>query len=200
LAEDKEAIDKARKAVAERAAGSREELDKILSDIEKKLAPLDREYGRLSAQAQRLRDLMQDVDRDISGLLSLAERTDDPVLQMRYRREIDRLEATRRSYNVDYRALEGQAARVRAEQAGLINERDSAIGRYNAEAKRLGREQYKLSGKEKRLARDEEKNRRPPTGSTDKVRIQADRAFAFTTYEPFPLEKAKASVLASFQQ
>jgi hypothetical protein len=197
LAEDREAVSKAKQAALDRAMTSREELEKFLTNIDKKLSPLDREYGRLSAEAAGVRQRMFEVDREISRTLTLMELTEDPGLRFRYRIEVDRLEGIYARQITDYRGLEAQAARVRSQQAALIRERDGAISRYNAEAKRLGKEQVQLGTKAKRIARDEEKNRRPPTGNTDKVRVFTDKVFAFTTYEPFPLEQAKARLLES---
>jgi chromosome segregation ATPase len=199
LTQERDTVAKEKKAVEQRALESREELDKFLSAIDRKLSPLDRELGRLTTRAAEVRDRMIDLDREITRILLLADSIDDPQLRLRYRLEADRLNASYSRYSADYRGLERQAASVRSEANALLNERDGAINRYNAEAKRLGREQVKLGGREKRLARDEDRNRKTPSGNTDRVRILSDKVTAFTTYEPFPLEEAKARLLESLR-
>ncbi len=199
LAGDKATVASDKKAVAEQAAQTREQLDKYLSDIDRKLAPLDREYARLSAQAVGVRERMIDLDRDISRLLRQAETTEDRALAARYRLDAERVSEIRSRHAADYRVLENQAGRVRGQQAALLGERDATIARYNAEAKRLGREQVKLAQTEKRIAREEDRNRKPATGNTDRVHALSQKVFAFTTYEPFPLEQAKSRLLESLR-
>jgi hypothetical protein len=199
LAEDKATVASDKKAVAQQAAETREQLDKYLSEIERKLAPLDKEYARLNAQAVGVRERIIDLDRDISRLLRLAESTKDPALAARYRLDADRVRDVRSRHSADYRVLESQAGRVRTQQAALLGERDALISRYNAEAKRLGREQVKLGQTEKRIAREEDRNRKTPTGNTDKVHALSQKVSAFTTYEPFPLERAKARLVESLR-
>ncbi len=199
LADDKAAVAGDKKAVAEQAAQTREQLDKFLSEIDRKLAPLDTEYARLSAQAVGVRERMIDLDRDISRLLRLAETTEDPGLSARYRLDAQRVSDIRSRHAADYRALENRAARVRTQQAAILNERDAAVARYNAEAKRLGKEQVKLAQTEKRIAREEDRNRKPATGNSDRVFALSQKVFAFTTYEPFPLEQAKSRLAESLK-
>jgi hypothetical protein len=157
------------------------------------------EYARLSALAIGLKERMISLDRDISRLLRLAGSTEDPVVAARYQREADRLEAVRAGYAAEYGVLEARAARVRTQQAALLGERDAAIARYNAEAKRLGKEQIKLAQTQKRIAREEDRNRKAPTGHSDKVYVLSQKVAALTTYVPFPLEQAKARLVESLR-
>jgi hypothetical protein len=199
LAEDKAAVAADKATVAKQATQTREQLDKFLSDVDRQLAPLDKEYARLSAQGVGLRERMIDLDRDISRLLRLAETTEDRATAARYRLDAQRVQDIRARHAADYRVLEAQAGRVRGQQAALLNERDTAVARYNAEAKRLGREQVKLAQTEKRIARDEDRNRMPPSGNTDKVHVLSQKVLAFTTYEPFPLERARSRLVESLR-
>jgi hypothetical protein len=199
LNEDKAAVTADKKAVAEQAAQTREQLDRFLSDIDKKIAPLDKDYALLSAQGVTFRERMIDQDREIGRLLRLADTTEDKFLAARYRLEADRVNEARSRTTADFRLLEAQAGRVRAQLAALLGERDSAVARYNAEARRLGKEQVKIAQTEKRISREEDRNRKPPTGNTDKVHALSQKVFAFTTYEPFPLEQAKSRLLESLR-
>jgi hypothetical protein len=199
LAEDKTAIAAGREAIAKAAAQTREQIEKFVSDIERRLAPLDKEYGQLAAQGVTVRERIIDVERDIDRLLRLADSTEDRGAAGRYRLDADRLRDTRSRYAADYSALQAQASRVRSQQGALLSERDAAVARYNAEARRLGTEQIKLAQTEKRIAREEDRNRKAPTGLSDKVHALSQKVFAFTTYEPFPLEQSKSRLLESLR-
>jgi hypothetical protein len=199
LNDDKNAVASDKKVVADQAAQTREQLDRFLSDIDKKIAPLDKEYALLAAQGVALRERMIDQDREIGRLLQLSDTTQDRVLAARYRLDADRVSEVRSRTAADYRLLEAQAGRVRVQLAALLGERDAAVARYNAEARRLGKEQVKIAQTEKRLAREEDRNRKAPTGNTDKVHALSQKVFAFTTYEPFPLEQAKARLIESLR-
>ena len=195
LAEDRKDVAEDKAALTDQVAKTREELDRLLSDLEKKLEPLDREYSRLSARAATVRDRILDYDREIGRYVALLDVTDEPAIRLRYQIEIDRLDAIQARYVADYRVLERQAAAVGAQRGAILSQRDATLARYNAEAKRLGKEGVKLRRDEQRIARDEQRNERPPSGNTPKVRLLSRKAFAFTTYEPFPLEQAKAELL-----
>jgi hypothetical protein len=199
LAEDKTAIAADKEAIAKQAAQTREQVEKLLSDIERKAAPLDKDYSQLAAKGVAVRERILDLDRDIDRLFQLAATTEDEVTAARYRLEAERVRDVKSRHVADYRVLEGQAARVRAQLAALLGERDAVLARYNAEARRLGNEQIKLAQTAKRIAREEDRNRKAPTGNSDKVHALSQKVFAFTTYEPFPLEQSKSRLLESLR-
>jgi len=199
LAEERAAVAANQQGLQKQAAQTREELEKFLSELAKQMAPLDREYSRLYAQGVAVRNRLVDYDRDIDRLLRLAELAKEPAEAARLRLEAERLDVLRDRLSVDYRLRQAEASRVQAAQAAILNQRDTAIARFNAEAKRLGKEQFKLAQDEKRIAREEDRARKPPTGNTDRVHVLSQKATAFTTYEPFPLEQAKSRLLESLR-
>jgi hypothetical protein len=197
LDREKEVVNATKEEIDALAAKARETVDRTISDLEKKAAPLQRKFQELSAQAAPIRARMADLSAEINRLLSRADSTDDPNLARQLRIDADRLDFRYHQLEREYALLDREAGRVKADLAVLEQQRQAAVGQYEREMKRLGREAANLRKTASRIEREEEGVREPPTGSTPAVRSASAVIQAFTTYVPFPLEQEKQRLLAS---
>jgi hypothetical protein len=178
----------------------REETDADLSELDKRLDPLDRQLGQLNAQGEEVRIRLVQNEREISRWLDLADSTEDPGEQLRYRSEANRLSGFSVRLERDFAALDAQARRVRAEAAALVEQRNTVIQRYEAEMKRLGREAGDLRKQVRRIEKDEKDAAKPSSGNVAAVRSLQAKAKSLNTYQPFPLEREKERVLKAVKE
>ncbi|MBI1900128.1 MAG: hypothetical protein HYS13_03300 [Planctomycetia bacterium] len=199
LDREKEIVNATKEEIDALAGKAREAVDRAISDLEKKASPLERKLQDLVAQAVPIRRRMADLSAEISRLLARADSTDDPNLKRQLRFDADRLDFRYHQLEREYAGLDREAGRVKGELAGLEQQRQAAVGRYEREMKRLGREASNLRKTASRIDREEDKVREPVSGNTPGVRSASAIVRAFTTYVPFPLEREKQRVLTSLE-
>lgn len=200
LEKEKGGVSERQGEIDETVSKLREEIDARLAEIDKKIEPLDQTLANLNAQGAQVNASLAANEREIARWLDLADSTDDPVLQLRYRSEADRLSAISVRLDRDLATLESQARRVQGELAALAGQRNAAIGRFEAEMKRLGREAGDLRKQARRIDKESQSAAKPSSGNVAAVRSLQAKAKSLTTYQPFPLEREKERVLEGVLQ
>ena len=121
--------------------------------------------------------------------------------------ERGRLLAILRSWEIDYanqaaiyRPLAIQGQTLENEIATLNGQRQQTINQFNAQMNQLGRTLTNLQRRVLRIQQDERKlAKTTPTGYTPWVRANDMIITALTTYEPFPVEQDKQTILRSLK-
>lgn len=195
LAAEREVIKAKTAQVEQQATEARETFDRSLREIEGKLAPLEAEYARLDGIATSLRSQIGSVEVQISSISATCHSQCKGSTTCSHRVDIARLSGIQAGLVADLRGVQASGNQIAAQGNVLYQQRDRLIDRYNEEARKLGREQVSLGKKDKKFSRDQEKNRKAPTGNSVKVHNLTEKARSLTTCNPFPLEKAKTCVL-----
>jgi hypothetical protein len=153
----------------------RSEMKGELEELQKQDRPLATQFARIDAQARGVNSELGRVATQIDRLELDASRQNDPVARERLLREADRLNVLASRLDREFRTLESQAALVQhSELDGM--------------AKR-----------EKRLAADKVRAKRPISGTTSEVLALGAQASALSTYDTLPLEAAKEALLKSLR-
>ena len=199
-------IDAERETIADRAKELEDRQSKLkaelrdeLSEIAKEDRPLVQELARLEAQAASInRDLFA-YDAEISRLRARAETEENDAIRLQLLRESDRLSLVARRIQSDLIAANRLIDGVQAQRAGLLARQQKAQAAAAQQLKRIDEELSGLAKRDKRNDAIEKRAARPATGVTSKGRALAAQAAALSTYDQFPLEAAKASLLESLR-
>jgi chromosome segregation ATPase len=199
-------IDAEREVIADRAKELEDRQNKLkaelrdeLSEIAKEDRPLVQELARLESQAGSLnRDLFA-YDAEISRLRARAETEENDTIRLQLLREADRLAFIARRLQSDLIAVNRLIDGVQGQRAGLLARQQKAQATTAQQLKRIDEELGGLVKRDKRNDAIEKRAARPATGVTSKGRALAAQAAALSTYDQFPLEAAKASLLESLR-
>ena len=157
------------------------------------------ELARLDARATVLnRDLFA-YQADIDRWERLAASEKDPVRRQQYLFEADRLVVIANRIDADLAGVNRLARNVQSQRAALAVRAQQAQASAAGQAQRIDREMTDLAKRDKRADGIEKRAGRPPTGTTSKVRSLSAQATALTTYDQFPLEAARESLLDSLK-
>jgi DNA repair exonuclease SbcCD ATPase subunit len=199
-------IDDERQAITDRAQDLDENRAKLQSELRDELAeiakedrPLVQDLASLEARAGSLnRDLLS-YDIEIGRLRSQADRERNEDLRRQLLREADRLAFIASRLQSDLILLNRQADSIQALRAGLAARQQKAQASVTDQVRRIDQELTALAKRDKRNDAIEKRAGRPASGVTSKGRALAAQASAFSTYDQFPLEAAKAKLLESLR-
>jgi hypothetical protein len=179
----------------ERRKKLNDELKSELDDIAKRDQPLVQQQARLSSQAANLSNDLLNYQSQLAVLQQLINQERSSSLRQQYLTQASTLALTIGRLQADLLASNTLVQNVRSQRAALAGQRTAAqantaaqVGRLNDELAEIGKRERRSDGLEKRAAR-------PVSASTSKVRSLTAQATALSTYDPFPLEAAKARLL-----
>jgi hypothetical protein len=196
---ERETITERAKELEDRRNKLQSELKDELAEIAKKDRPLVQELARLDSQATSInRDLFA-YDAEIGRLRARAETEENDTIRLQLLREADRLAFIARRVQSDLIAVNRLIDGVQAERAGLAARQQKAQATTAEQTRRIDQELTGLVKRDKRNDAIEKRASRPATGVTSKGRALAAQAAALSTYDQFPLEAAKASLLESLR-
>jgi DNA repair exonuclease SbcCD ATPase subunit len=199
IEEERETITDRAKDLEDRRSQLQGEIRDELAEIAKEDRPLVQDLARLEARAGSLnRDLLS-YDVEIGRLQAQADREENENVRRQLLREADRLAFIASRLQTDLIALNRQADAINSQRAGLLARQQRAQKSVADQVRRIDEELTALVKRDKRNDAIEKRAARPATGVTSKGRALAAQATALTTYDPFPLEAAKAKLLESLR-
>jgi hypothetical protein len=179
----------------ERRKKLNDELKAELDDIARRDQPLVHQLARLSSQAANLNNDLLNYESQFTVLQQLLAQERNISLRRQYLTQASTLSLTIGRLQADLLASNTLIQNVRSQRAALAGQRAAAqsntaaqVGRLRDELAEIGKRERRSDGLEKRAAR-------PVSATTSKVRSLTAQATALSTYDPFPLEAAKARLL-----
>ncbi len=185
--------------IKEQRAKLREEMQSEVSELEKQERPLALQYSQLDARATGVNRELRSLTLQIDRLEFDASREEDPVLRNRLLRDADRLRILATRLDGELVALQRQAAGIEQQRAILAGKLREVQNNYGGQIAGLDREMAAFAKREKRLAADEARAKKPIRATTGQVLSLGAQAAALTTYDTLPLESAKEAVLAEIK-
>lgn len=183
----------------ERRARVEGELKEELAEIARLDRPLMAQLTRLQADGTAAQASADSVAIDIARLEDRLLREKDPVLRDQIRRDLNRLSALLRRYDIDAAAINTEIAGVQAERSTLFARQRTAERNLGGQLQSIDKQFASFQSEERKLAGIERKAKRPSTGSTGKVNGLGMTATALKTYEPFPIERERQRLLDSLK-
>jgi len=169
----------------------RDELTSEVNELQKQERPLAQQFAQLDAQAAGANRELSNLSVQIQRLEFDAEREKDPVIRNRLLREADRLQVLAARIDRDLRVIERQAAAIQQERNVLASKLREVQNNYGGQIAGLDRELQGFSKREKRLAGEEARAKKPTSGTTGQVLSLGAQAAALSTYDTLPLEARK---------
>lgn len=157
--------------------------------------PLSASISQLEAQQQVIRRELSTLVDDIFRLSSELEKTKDQARRDRLQREIVRLERLASDYERDLAVVQAEGRRLIANRDTLRTKRLQNKQTFEAEIEQMTDRKQDLLRFEKRLDLESNRNDRPATGSTAKVRVLKAKTSSIRTYYDFPLEVERLTLL-----
>lgn len=188
--------------IEEQAKALRDQLDVNLNDIDESIGRLQSELAGVQSQASVVLATLNQIAANIDAVrLQLDAVPPNDVLEQ------NRLLAILRAFDLDYaqqssvyRPLALQVQSLQQNLRDLNGERQQLVGQFDAEMKKLGRTLTNLQKRALRIELDERKlAKSSPTGNTPRVHAKDLILSALTTYEPFPVEQEKQTILRSLK-
>jgi len=199
LQAEKQGVAAEKDSLARQAADAQARAQGEVDQLDRQIAPLDAEYARINAQGLVIRNTIAQLDLSISSLLSQADEEDDPGVRAALLNRADFLTVQARRAEIDYQALDAQAAQVLARRNVLQQQRAGVVAQYEATARQLGVQAAKLTRNESRITVEQKKALKPSTGFSPQVQDKTTAVASITTYVEFPLEREKARLLRSLE-
>lgn len=199
VAAEREQIAAREAELNERRAKLQAELKDELDELAKQDRPLAQELARLEVRADALsRDLFA-YQADIDRFERLAASEKDPTRRQQYLFEADRLALVASRIDSDLIAVNRLGRNVQQQRAALVAQGQQAQVNAASQIGRMDNELKDLAKRDKRAGGIEKRATRPTSVTTSKVRSLAAQATALSTYDPFPLEAARARLLESLK-
>ena len=170
-------------------------MQKKLDEVNARLRPLDRQRAEVDANGRSVNYGLAEIVSEIRYLESLLELVLDPETRERYYREILRLDRLALQYESDAYRLERRKYSLDSERAGIAADGAAAQNRTGRAINRNDDELERLKKQEKRTRIEETRARKPDRIASRQSRVMKAQIRSFSTYVPFPLERAKASLL-----
>lgn len=199
IAAEQERVAAEQAALAEQFAQARSAAEQAVNRLEQQILPLNAEIDRLNAQIAIVSGDVSRFDLRIAQVLALADMTADLAARQLLLLEANQLGVQRSGAVATLQNLRIQGAQVVAQRDALLRQRDQVLADFNATARRLGFKEQQLGDLRKRLNVAEREASKPPKGSTPKVTSISKQAAGLTTYQPFPLERERRWLLATFE-
>lgn len=199
LAAERAVVDADKQSVQQQADEAQKTARGEIDKIDAQIAPLEADYARINAQGAGLRSQLAQLDVTISTLLAQADATKDPVERDSLNARADVFSIQARRLEIEYQALDNVAAQIVNRRNTLLQQRAQVVGRYEAEAKRLGVQAAKLGKNEQRISIEQKKTLKAPTGISPQVQDKAATAASITTYVEQPLERERLRILATLK-
>lgn len=199
LAAERALVDADKQSVQQQADEAQKVARGEIEKIDAQITPLEADYARINAQGAGLRSQIAQLDVSISNLLTQADAAKDPNERDALRARADFLSIQARRVEIEYQALDNVAAQIVNRRNALLQQRAQAVGRYEAEAKRLGVQAAKLGRNEQRITVEQKKTLKAPTGVSPQVQDKTTTAASITTYVELPLERERLRILASLK-
>lgn len=200
LAEKKEDIVDRREKLAPQREKILDEGKSEIQAIAAELKPLVEEFTQLDFQASNIRRELFLINSEIGRYQANFARTKDPIIRSGIAREIDRQSIISSRYQLNLNALKRRAAVNNAKQTEIRRRMAQTQARYAGQINAVNKELGNLSKEEKRNEVDRKKGQRTPNSiGLIRSRSLANKASAFSTYEPFPLEEEKQRLLDMFR-
>lgn len=199
LAAERALVDADKQSVQQQADEAQKVARGEIEKIDAQITPLEADYARINAQGAGLRSQIAQLDVSISNLLTQADAAKDPNERDALRARADFLSIQARRVEIEYQALDNVAAQIVNRRNALLQQRAQVVGRYEAEAKRLGVQAAKLGRNEQRITVEQKKTLKAPTGLSPQVQDKTTTAASITTYVELPLERERLRILASLK-
>ena len=189
-------------SIEDQAKAFQEQLHVNLSDIDELIAKKQSDLGAVQRDAAVVYNTLSQLSVNIDAIrLQLDATPPKDVLEQ------NRLILILRSWEIDYarqaaiyNPLAIQVQSLQGDLRALNNERQQMIAQFDAEMKKLGRTLTNLQKRTLRIELDERKlSKTSPTGNTPRARAKDLVLSALTTYEPFPVEQEKQTILRSLK-
>ena len=198
LTQHMDAMHKQREELSAELGKIRDRSRKEIGDLEKRAAPMRSKASSLDASAASLSGDLSLLYSDIAYLESQAFAEPDPVLRADLLRRADSLRRTATQkdsrLNQIVSQLDGvmaQLSKLDAEINQKQNEANSVTRDIQDALNEIAREQRRNSNELKRL------NRKPSGRSSHEFSLE-NRARSLSTYDPFPVEMMRQSLLTKF--
>jgi hypothetical protein len=188
--------------IEEHAKALREQLDVNLSDIDESIGKLQSELAGVETQAAVVLSTLNQLSVNIDAIrLQLDATPPNDIFEQ------NRLISILRAWEIDYarqaniyRPLAIRVQALQRDLGDLNGERQQLVSQFDAEMKKLGRTLTNLQKRALRIESDERKlAKTSPTGNTPRVRAKDLILSALNTYEPFPVEQEKQTILRSLK-
>lgn len=166
-----------------------------VNELQRQDRPLAQQFASLDAQAAGANRELASLTAQIRQLEFDARRERDPVVRGRLFRDADRLRGIAAQVDRDLQLIERQAAVVQQQRAELAGKLRDVQNNYGGQIAALDRELQGFAKREKRLAGDEARARKPISGTTGQVLSLGAQAAALTTYDTLPLEEEKSRLV-----
>ena len=199
LAAERAVVDADKQSVQQQADEAQKVARGEIDKLDAQIAPLEADYARINAQGAGLRNQLAQLDLTIADLLARADATDDPNEKDALIARSNFFAIQARRVQIDYQALDNVAAQIVGRRNALLQQRGQIVGRYEAEAKRLGVQAVKLGRNEQRISVEQKKTLKTPTGLSPQVQDKAATTASITTYVELPLERERLRILASLK-
>jgi hypothetical protein len=199
VAAEREQIAAREAELEERRAKLQAELKDEFDELEKQDRPLAQDLTRLEVRANALRRDLVSYQIDIDRLDALAAGEEDPARRQQYRFEADRLALVASRIDSELFSVNRLGRNVQQQRAALVAQGAQAQANAAAQVARMDNELKDLAKRDKRAGGIEKRATRPTSATTSKVRSLAAQATALSTYDPFPLEAARARLLESLK-
>jgi hypothetical protein len=183
----------------ERRAKAEGELKDELAEVARLDRPLTAQLTRLQAERTADQVSAEGVAVDIARLEGLLAGEKDPVRRDQLRRDIVRLSALLRRYDVDLAAVNTAIAGVQAERSPLFARQKAAEKNFGGQIQAIDKQFTSFQTEERKLAGIERKAKKPSSGSTGKVNSLGMTVVALKTYEPLPIERERQRLLESLK-
>jgi hypothetical protein len=196
---DKEELTNRARELEERRKKINSELQSELDSFDKQDQPLIQQAANLNNRANFLNNDLLNFQSQALSLQQLAASEKDPARRQQLLNQANNLVLLASRVEVDLitvnrllQALQTQRASIRARRVQAQNNAASQVDRADRELAELGKRERRAEGLEKRASR-------PISTTTSKSLSLAAQATALSTYDPFPLETAKARLLESLR-
>lgn len=201
-----EQIERDRQLLAERVSALREQRNRLSQELRETLAaiaqedvPLASQLARLEASAALISRDLANYQNDIDRLDLLLRRERDPIVRQAIRRDIDRISFQASRLDNEYRLLDREASVVQGQRSALLAKSRDVQASFGGQINSIDKDLTAASKQEKKADVMEREARKPASSTTKRTLALGATASALTTYETFPLEEAKASLLESLK-
>jgi hypothetical protein len=202
LKEEKAQAADAAVTIEDQANALREQLAVNLDDIDESIAKRQSSLAGVQSQASVVLATLNQLSLNIDAVRLQLDTTSPKDFF-----EQDRLISVLRAWEIDYaqqaavyRPLATQVQSLQRDLFDLAAERQQMVGQFNAQMKKLGQTVTNLQKRTLRIELDQRKlAQSTPSGNTPRVRANVLLLSALTTYEPFPVEQEKQTILRSLE-
>ena len=188
--------------IESQATALRDHLDDALRELDESIMARQTQLAGAQNQASVVLATLDQLAVNIDAIRLRLEATPPEDVA-----EQGRLLAILRAWEIDharqaavYRPLALQVGALQNELATLGAQRQQTVARFDAEMTKLGRTLTNLQRRLLRIEADERKlSKVIPSGNTPRARANSLALAALTTYEPFPVEQEKQTILRSLK-